>query len=97
MIDDTIVHLFCCLFCYTCHTVGEYLSTARQYPGGAHIKIIRNHMMKFLYRYFVKFIDLRNETAACHTIEGFEKVVDDLRRVVLDVGEDCTYTEVGVG
>jgi tRNA-dihydrouridine synthase 1 len=74
----------------------EYLEMVQRYPGtDRQIKIIRNHLMKFLYRYFVVHEDLRNKTAEQGSIEAFEETVRELKSRVPTKQDDEKYTEVG--
>lgn len=74
---------------------GEYLQLVEAYPGtDRQIKIIRNHLMKFLYRYYVVHEDLRNRTAEEGSIEAFKEIVRELKSRVGSIDEDKKYTEV---
>ena len=48
----------------------EYLEYCREYPSW-HIKTIRSHVMKFLYRYLCHHADLREKVALSHSIDDF--------------------------
>lgn len=65
----------------------------RKYPG-AHVKTVRSHMMKFLYKYFLKHPDLRERTAVTNSYEGFEAIVSELKSRV-KAEADSEYEEVG--
>ena len=64
----------------------------RKYPG-AHVKTVRSHMMKFLYKYFLKHPDLREQTAVTNSYEGFETIVAELKSRVR-AEADSEYEEV---
>ena len=61
----------------------EYLDLCRVYhPPGNSMRIIRSHMMKFMHRYFVCHDDLRNRAAMARSMDDFQCMLDEARRMV---------------
>ena len=61
--------------------VEEYLRYAEQYPVW-HMKCIRSHVMKMLYRYINVHVELRDMCGLSHTIEQFFGVCRRCRELV---------------
>eukprot|EP01031_Cornospumella_fuschlensis_P041422 gene41422-50542_t len=51
----------------------EYLALCKQHPV-FHVKIIRSHVIKMLYRYIADSIEIRDMINHCRGIEGYEEV-----------------------
>ena len=58
----------------------EYLEFCKLYPP-RHLKTIRSHLMKFLFKYFEVHVEQRNTLGIVNSMEGFEAVCIDLRAV----------------
>lgn len=59
----------------------EYLLFASRYPP-RHIKIIRGHLMRYLYRYFDQHPEVRNRMGEERTLEGIVALCEELRLLV---------------
>ncbi len=62
-------------------SVEEYLQYAEKYPVW-HMKCIRSHTMKMLYRYSTRHVELRDMIGVANTIPQFFEVCRHTRRLV---------------
>lgn len=67
----------------------EYMDYAIQYPP-RHLKIVRGHLFRYLFRYFDVHPEIRNKMAEEKTIEGIYKSIEELREIVGDNEEKYT-------
>lgn len=69
----------------------EYLQMVEKYPHGSSMKSVRQHIMKFCYKYFVRHVDLRDRAGDAKTLEQYQAVIAELLQRVGD--SDAEYTE----
>ena len=51
----------------------EYLQLVHKYPHGTSLKSVRQHLMKFLYKYFLYHEHLRNRAGDAKTLHDYEE------------------------
>ncbi len=68
----------------------EYLDIVSEYPAW-HMRTVRSHVHKFLFRYIQKFPDFRDRVGEAHEIEEFRRITKELRELVGDT--EPTFTE----
>jgi tRNA-dihydrouridine synthase 1 len=67
----------------------EYLQLCEVYPP-RHVKTIRSHMMRFMYRYYIKHDEVRDLIAVANSIEEFMSACKFCRSLVGD--QEAEYT-----